>query len=909
MVAEGGTLEVEIIANAAKLSGSIASETQKSVSKISSQLSKAGAALGIALGSTFVVRFAKTAIAAADEAEKVNRELAKALEPLGAIGQASLQPIVDWAADLQFSIGQDDEVIKTLSVHLLNLGEAFFRAVGPQAAEDLEKLTLGLEDMAAATGKSVSLLTRSLGPAILNTPEKALPLLEKLGTVTADQAAHFAALAKSSGDYAATQAIINALSTKYAGQAAAAATPTEKLSVSFQELSESIGKLLLPALSRFATFLQHNSAGLLRFVEILGAAGGIAFAASHAREAISALTQALTSMNPVVALAAAGITALAIGFAQAAQDSANNEAFIDGLSRSLADMTVSLHDVNAQVAEQTATWPEWAKTQATAAIATAEHRAKILQLEQALAAGTITQRAFVMQAQALGLTEGQIAAELHGVTRALNDQSGPLKRQNAEWKATAANLTLSLGSLSQVKKGWDLTAAAAVHGVGIVAAKQQELARDIKKIDHLDVGKGLKDQLLKLGPDMVHAFAQGNAGQQQKILASLRIYNDAVRSTKDAAQHEALQLGQSIVDGTITGITLRAPALEDAARNLVQRAIEAAKDQAGVHSPSTVMAELGRDLMLGLQAGIDSRIQHLTDQLRDLVRNFGDALGVGASDQAKAFIRDLDGLGTRFDRLAQHVSRFRDAIRQGFSGFSDLIGTIQAQLDDFNQQQQAFASGASPTAPTPVDIHALIAQQVADATSFASVLQQLQAAGLSTANLQQLAAGGPANLGSAQALLADPALIAQLNEAQAQIASITKDSADELEQAGFGDKVAKLSEAFGDLLNNLHKFIGAIPIPDLTDSTREFIHALDHLSQVLENFGVGGNGAPHLSSGGTIAQTGLAVVHQGEIVLPAGGSGVTINFPNYLGSKAELVEAIHDGLLRKRRNNGPLGLD
>lgn len=68
---------------------------------------------------------------------------------------------------------------------------------------------------------------------------------------------------------------------------------------------------------------------------------------------------------------------------------------------------------------------------------------------------------------------------------------------------------------------------------------------------------------------------------------------------------------------------------------------------------------------------------------------------------------------------------------------------------------------------------------------------------------------------------------------------------------------------------------------------------------------------PHLASGGLVEQTGLAVVHRGEIfsgVRNQAGFGTTIHV-HVAGSvvtERQLVDAIHDGLNRKLRNGGSL---
>lgn len=73
---------------------------------------------------------------------------------------------------------------------------------------------------------------------------------------------------------------------------------------------------------------------------------------------------------------------------------------------------------------------------------------------------------------------------------------------------------------------------------------------------------------------------------------------------------------------------------------------------------------------------------------------------------------------------------------------------------------------------------------------------------------------------------------------------------------------------------------------------------------------------PKLDVGGTVLQTGLAVVHRGEVVQPAaggiaggmGGMAVVVNVYGSVTTERELVDAIHSGLLRKQSRTGNLGI-
>ena len=65
-----------------------------------------------------------------------------------------------------------------------------------------------------------------------------------------------------------------------------------------------------------------------------------------------------------------------------------------------------------------------------------------------------------------------------------------------------------------------------------------------------------------------------------------------------------------------------------------------------------------------------------------------------------------------------------------------------------------------------------------------------------------------------------------------------------------------------------------------------------------------GGWIPHFDQGGVVSGSGaqLAVVHGGETVTPAGKSagGITINCPNYVGSKSDLMKAVTDALRQQQ---------
>jgi hypothetical protein len=65
---------------------------------------------------------------------------------------------------------------------------------------------------------------------------------------------------------------------------------------------------------------------------------------------------------------------------------------------------------------------------------------------------------------------------------------------------------------------------------------------------------------------------------------------------------------------------------------------------------------------------------------------------------------------------------------------------------------------------------------------------------------------------------------------------------------------------------------------------------------------------PHAATGGFVARTGLAVIHQGETISPA-GTGVTVNVNGWVGSDTSLAKKIRDELNKLGSRNAGTGLN
>jgi len=155
---------------------------------------------------------------------------------------------------------------------LTTMGHSFFQAMGPNAHTMIEAITSGMLNLSAATGKSASMLLRSLEPQLVNTPLKAIGSLDKYGVANKQLDGEIKALGATTNkqiqdlvksgavtqgyaDYVkgltavqktqnATQLETNALTTKYNGVAAKTETASEKLANVWNQLQLVAGKFV-----------------------------------------------------------------------------------------------------------------------------------------------------------------------------------------------------------------------------------------------------------------------------------------------------------------------------------------------------------------------------------------------------------------------------------------------------------------------------------------------------------------------------------------------------------------------------------------------------------------------------------------------------------------------------------------
>ncbi len=487
MPVEGGTVIIPVVPETAGFSAALSSGVQKSSSGVMGAAKSFGQKWGALIGIGMGIGFAKSSLSAFDDFEKATETLQVGLDKIHQ--PQAFDDISKWASGFADQTGILQADILTMSARLANMGSAFFKAAGPDAAAELEKLTAGFEDMAAATGKSVNMLMRSLGPAILNTPDKAISLLQKYGVLTDAQAVKTKALTDAGNNLAATQMEINAIQAAFGGTAAKTATAYDKLGERINKVEIFAGGLLSQALEPLIPVLDFAAKNATLLLS--------AFAAYKALNFLPGLL-----LNIGASLEAMGLEATAAGALRAGIG-------IESLATALGPLGVVLTGVVAEIvllnkasqeADQTAqsaadtlshgshTAAQWRDAMNSAGASTHGFAVKTKEVvDHVKALAGITDGATIPSVKSLTLAAGSLAARMDASNTAMESAvfaadklAAAQAALNAQWRTAWSLENQAAGGLVALAQA-DSDAATAKNALAVAEAKVTKLAADGKK--------------------------------------------------------------------------------------------------------------------------------------------------------------------------------------------------------------------------------------------------------------------------------------------------------------------------------------------------------------------------------------------------------------------------------------------
>jgi Transglycosylase SLT domain len=198
----------------------------------------------------------------ARESNKVARLTAQAIKSTGGAAKITARQVSDLATAISNKTGKDDEAIQSGQNMLLTF-TGIRNEVG-KGNDIFNRASSTLTDMTAAlnggviTQENMRKQAIQLGKA-LNDPIKGISALRRVGvSFTDQQTEQIKKLVESGKTLDAQKIILRELGKEFGGAAKASADPMERLRVIVGNLGESLGKVLLPALDKAASFIAEK---------------------------------------------------------------------------------------------------------------------------------------------------------------------------------------------------------------------------------------------------------------------------------------------------------------------------------------------------------------------------------------------------------------------------------------------------------------------------------------------------------------------------------------------------------------------------------------------------------------------------------------------------------------------------
>lgn len=219
-------------------------------------LGKLGGLIAATFSVTAITNFAKESLAAAEGVQVANQRLdqiAKSMNLFGSETQAVSDRLKAYAEANELTLATDAEVIKATQAKLLTFKELALTA--DNAGGSFDRATKAAVDLAAAGFGQAETNAIQLGKA-LNDPIKGITALTRSGiTFTAEEKEKIKALTESGKVLEAQNMILSAIETQVGGTAAATATASEKMTLAFDNLKETVGAALLPVFEQLTASL------------------------------------------------------------------------------------------------------------------------------------------------------------------------------------------------------------------------------------------------------------------------------------------------------------------------------------------------------------------------------------------------------------------------------------------------------------------------------------------------------------------------------------------------------------------------------------------------------------------------------------------------------------------------------
>ena len=145
----------------------------------------------------------------------------------------------------------------------------------------------------------------------------------------------------------------------------------------------------------------------------------------------------------------------------------------------------------------------------------------------------------------------------------------------------------------------------------------------------------------------------------------------AIKSAFD--NFSLFDIGKNLIQGLIDGVNNMIETAKNAVANVGNAVIDKVKNVLGIHSPSTVFAEIGGYIDQGLANGITAALSYVTTAMQgvvDAVQEKGNELINAGSTQASNYVTGfLNGLDTQWQKIDQ-------SLQTDFLGSMQTLGAV-----------------------------------------------------------------------------------------------------------------------------------------------------------------------------------------------------------------------------------------
>jgi hypothetical protein len=699
-------------------------------------LGKIGGIMSAAFAVGAVAHFTKSLIDAGEQEVAGNKRLENITKQMGLFGAQSdavAKRLEDLSTKQQLANGIDDDTIKLTMSKLMTFKE--LAKTADVAGGAFDRATQASIDMAAAGFGSAETNAVQLGKA-LQDPIKGITALSRSGiTFTDQEKARIATLVHSNKIGEAQALVLKAIETQVGGTAAATVTGTARMKQGWENLKETIGLALMPAFDKFAGFMADTV-----FPMLTKGAEGLKTVFSKLGEGQTGIQSLLDGMTSKVTawIQGGGISSMVMGFIQL------REKIVTAIANALPAALNAIISALAQML------PQLVQT-LVAMIPQMLQTAQALFTSIQTAFATVVPKLITSLAEMLPKIVTQITGMLPGlITSAINLFMGLVQGLLV---ALPKVLVALLDALPKIVQTLVSALPLIVNGAvqlftGLINGLVKVLPQLINMLVTVVLPK-LITTIVALIPILINAAVQLFLALVQGLTKALPVIIGAVvklipvivRALLDMMP-QIIDAGLQIIKGLAKGIWDNAPKIIGSImKDVGNLVIDTFKNILGIHSPSKVFKEFGKNVLQGLVIGLEGKQETqtaITSNMKKVADWITDALASkqitkkaakAARSLVSIYTAELTRLTAAHDEVVKQLTAAQDELQSKLDEKAQFVSSLQGALGASLNIQDGL---------TAKDAIAGLKSRVAKTKELASVTSQLKAMGLSDSLYKQI---------------------------------------------------------------------------------------------------------------------------------------------------------------------------